>query len=74
MKAKQDVLAANIVLQATKEMRYQGALTSETSYVASLQVHPNKRMQRKGTIDEDGEDFIGRVNNNNRPWLVEGNL
>jgi hypothetical protein len=65
MKAKQDVLAANIALQATKELGYQGALTSETSYVVSLQVPPKKRMKRKGAIDEDGEDFIGWVNNNN---------
>ena len=40
MKAKQDVLAVNIALQAAKELGYQGALTSKTSYVASLQVPP----------------------------------
>ena len=36
MKAEQDVLAANIALQAAKELGYQGELTLETSYVASL--------------------------------------
>ncbi len=42
VKVKQDVLAANIVLQAAKELVYQGALTLKTSYMTSLQVPPKK--------------------------------
>ncbi len=69
VKVKQDVLAANIVLQAAKELVYQGALTSETSYVASLQVPPKKQVKRKGAIDEDGDNFIGWIDDSNQPWL-----
>ncbi len=64
MKAKEDLLAANIALQTAKELRFQLALTSE-AYVTSLQVPPKKRMKRKGAIDEDGEDFIGWVEDSN---------
>ncbi len=60
MKAKEDLLAANIALQTAKELRFQLALTSE-AYVTSLQVPPKKQMKRKGAMDEDGEDFIGWV-------------
>jgi hypothetical protein len=64
MKAKEDLLAANIALQTAKELRFQLALTSE-AYVTSLQVPPKKRMKRKGEIHEDGEDFIGWVEDSN---------
>jgi hypothetical protein len=57
VKVKQDKLAANIVLQAAKELVYQGSLTSETSYVTSLQVPQKKQVKRKWAIDEDGDDF-----------------
>ena len=48
VKVEQDVLAANIVLQAAIELVYQGALRSETSYVTSLQVPPKKRVKGRG--------------------------
>ena len=59
-------------LQATKELEYQGALTSETSYTTSLQVSPKKQVKRKGAIDENG-DYIGWSLNNGDPTTAAFN-